>query len=429
MKRTQSEALFQEAQQYIPGGVNSPVRAFKAVGGNPLFIAKAKGPRITDVDGNEFIDYVSSWGPMIFGHAHPKIVDAVSKQAQLGTSFGAPTELETRLARMVVEAVPSIDSVRLVSSGTEATLSALRLARGFTGRDKIVKFEGCYHGHGDSLLVKAGSGVLSLGLPDCPGIVSDLAKNTLNVQYNDAQAIKELFSKMGKEIACLIVEPVGGNMGVVPPQPGFLELLREVTAESGTLLIFDEVITGFRVSYGGAQKLYGVTPDLTCLGKIIGGGLPVGAYGGKKEIMDHIAPVGAVYQAGTLSGNPLAVTAGIEMLNLLSQPGVYEDLEAKSEKLCNGFKENVKKLGITATFTRVGSIFSMFFTDQEIISFDSVKTSDVEFFKRYFNAMLEEGIYIAPSQFEAGFMSAVHTNDDIDQTIEAQFRALKKALG
>jgi glutamate-1-semialdehyde 2,1-aminomutase len=429
MKRTQSEALFQEAQQYIPGGVNSPVRAFKAVGGNPLFIAKAKGPRITDVDGNEFIDYVSSWGPMIFGHAHPKIVDAVSKQAQLGTSFGAPTELETELAKKVVDAVPSIDSVRLVSSGTEATLSALRLARGFTGRDKIVKFEGCYHGHGDSLLVKAGSGVLSLGLPDCPGIVSDLAKNTLNVPYNDAQAVKELFSKMGKEIACLIVEPVGGNMGVVPPQPGFLELLRKVTAESGALLIFDEVITGFRVSYGGAQKLYGVTPDLTCLGKIIGGGLPVGAYGGKKEIMDHIAPVGAVYQAGTLSGNPLAVTAGIEMLTLLSQPGVYEDLEKKSERLCNGFKENVKKLGITATFTRVGSIFSIFFTDQEIINFDSVKTSDTEFFKRYFNAMLEEGIYIAPSQFEAGFMSAVHTDADIDQTIEAQYRALQKALG
>ncbi len=429
MKRAQSESLFQEAQKYIPGGVNSPVRAFKAVGGNPLFIAKAKGPRITDVDGNEFIDYVSSWGPMIFGHAHPRIVDAVSKQAQLGTSFGAPTELETTLAKKVVDAVPSIESLRLVSSGTEATLSALRLARGFTGRDKIVKFEGCYHGHGDSLLVKAGSGVVSLGLPDCPGIVADLAKNTLNLPYNDTKAVEELFSKMGKEIACLIVEPIGGNMGVVPPQPGFLELLRKVTAESGTVLIFDEVITGFRVSYGGAQKLYGVTPDLTCLGKIIGGGLPVGAYGGKKEIMDHIAPVGAVYQAGTLSGNPLAVTAGIQMLNLLSQPGVYDDLEQKSERLCNGFKENVRKLGITATFTRVGSIFSMFFTDQEIVSFDSVKTSDVEFFKFYFNAMLEEGIYIAPSQFEVGFMSAVHTNDDIDQTIEAQFRALKKALG
>jgi glutamate-1-semialdehyde 2,1-aminomutase len=429
MKRTQSEALFQEAQKVIPGGVNSPVRAFKAVGGNPLFIAKAKGPRITDVDGNEFIDYVSSWGPMIFGHAHPRIVEAVSKQAQLGTSFGAPTELETRLARKVVDAVPSIETVRLVSSGTEATLSALRLARGFTGRDKIVKFEGCYHGHGDSLLVKAGSGVLSLGLPDCPGIVSDLAKNTLTVPYNDAKAVEELFAKMGKEIACLIVEPVGGNMGVVPPQPGFLELLRKVTAASGTLLIFDEVITGFRVSYGGAQKLYGVSPDLTCLGKIIGGGLPVGAYGGKKEIMDHIAPVGSVYQAGTLSGNPLAVTAGIEMLNLLSQPGVYEDLEEKSQRLCNGFKENVKKLGVTATFTRVGSIFSMFFTDQEIINFESVKTSDTELFKRYFNAMLEEGIYIAPSQFEAGFMSAVHTNDDINQTIDAQSRALQKAVG
>ncbi len=429
MKRTQSESLFQEAQKVIPGGVNSPVRAFKAVGGNPLFIAKAKGPRITDADGNEFIDYVSSWGPMIFGHAHPRIVDAVSKQAQLGTSFGAPTELETELAKKVVAAVPSIETMRLVSSGTEATLSALRLARGFTGRDKIVKFEGCYHGHGDSLLVKAGSGVLSLGLPDCPGIVSDLAKKTLNIPYNDAQAVKELFAKMGKEIACLIVEPIGGNMGVVPPQPGFLELLRKVTTESGALLIFDEVITGFRVAYGGAQKLYGVSPDLTCLGKIIGGGLPVGAYGGKKEIMDHIAPVGAVYQAGTLSGNPLAVTAGIEMLNLLSQSGVYEDLEKKSERLCSGFKENVKKLGVTATFTRVGSMFSMFFTDQEIVSFDSVKTSDTELFKRYFNAMLEEGIYIAPSQFEAGFMSAVHTNDDIDQTIAAQFRALKKAMG
>lgn len=429
MKRTQSESLFQEAQQYIPGGVNSPVRAFKAVGGNPLFIAKAKGSRIIDVDGNEFIDYVSSWGPMIFGHAHPKIVDAVSKQAQLGTSFGAPTELETELAKKVVAAVPSVESVRLVSSGTEATLSALRLARGFTGRDKIVKLEGCYHGHGDSLLVKAGSGVLSLGLPDCPGIVSDLAKNTLTVPYNDAQAVEELFSKMGREIACLIVEPIGGNMGVVPPQPGFLELLRKVTADSGALLIFDEVITGFRVSYGGAQKLYGVMPDLTCLGKIIGGGLPVGAYGGKKEIMDYVAPVGSVYQAGTLSGNPLAVTAGIEMLDLLSQPGVYENLEKKSERLCSGFKENVKKLGITATFTRVGSLFSMFFTDQEIINFDSVKTSDTEFFKRYFNAMLEEGIYIAPSQFEAGFMSAVHSDDDIDQTIEAQFRALQKAVG
>ncbi|TDJ51324.1 MAG: glutamate-1-semialdehyde-2,1-aminomutase [Nitrospina sp.] len=429
MKRTRSESLFQTAQQYIPGGVNSPVRAFKAVGGNPLFIVKGKGARITDADGNEFIDYVASWGPLIFGHAHPQIVEAVSQQAQLGTSFGAPTELEIELAQKVAEAVPSIETVRLVSSGTEATLSALRLARGFTGRDKIVKFEGCYHGHGDSLLVKAGSGVLSLGLPDCPGIVSDLAKKTLTLPYNDINAVEELFSSLGKEIACLIVEPIAGNMGVVPPQPGFLEVLRKVTAKSGTLLIFDEVITGFRVAFGGAQKLYGVSPDLTCLGKIIGGGLPVGAYGGKKEIMDHIAPTGAVYQAGTLSGNPLAVTAGIEMLNLLSQPGVYDDLEKKSERLCHGFKENVKQAGVTATFTRVGSMFSMFFTDQEIVSFESVKTSDTHLFKRYFNAMLEEGIYIAPSQFEAGFMSAVHTDEDIDATLAAQGRALKKAMG
>ncbi len=429
MKRTRSESLFQTAQQYIPGGVNSPVRAFKAVGGNPLFIAKGKGARITDADGNVFIDYVASWGPLIFGHAHPKIVEAVSQQAQWGTSFGAPTELEIELAQKVVEAVPAIETVRLVSSGTEATLSALRLARGFTGRDKIVKFEGCYHGHGDSLLVKAGSGVLSLGLPDCPGIVNDLAKKTLTLPYNDAKAVEELFSNLGKEIACLIVEPIAGNMGVVPPQPGFLEVLRKVTSQSGTLLIFDEVITGFRVSFGGAQKLYGVSPDLTCLGKIIGGGLPVGAYGGKKEIMDHIAPTGAVYQAGTLSGNPVAVTAGIEMLNLLSQPGVYDDLEKKSERLCSGFKENVKQAGVTATFTRVGSMFSMFFTDQEIVSFESVKTSDTELFKRYFNAMLEEGIYIAPSQFEAGFMSAVHTDEDIDATLAAQARALQKAMG
>ncbi len=397
MKRTRSESLFQTAQQYIPGGVNSPVRAFKAVGGNPLFIVKGKGARITDADGNEFIDYVASWGPLIFGHAHPQIVEAVSKQAQLGTSFGAPTELEIELAQKVAEAVPSIETVRLVSSGTEATLSALRLARGFTGRDKIVKFEGCYHGHGDSLLVKAGSGVLSLGLPDCPGIVNDLAKKTLTLPYNDANAVEELFSNFGKEIACLIVEPIAGNMGVVPPQPGFLEVLRKVTAKSGTLLIFDEVITGFRVSFGGAQKLYGVSPDMTCLGKIIGGELPVGAYGGKKEIMDHIAPTGAVYQAGTLSGNPLAVTAGIEMLNLLSQPGVYDDLEKKSERLCHGFMENAKQAGVTATFTRVGSMFSMFFTDQEIIRFESVKTSDTELFKRYFNASNWEGAMYIPS--------------------------------
>ncbi len=429
MNRKKSEELFKTAKQFIPGGVNSPVRAFKAVGGNPLFIEKASGSRIIDVDGNEFIDYVGSWGPLIFGHSHPKIVEAITHYAQLGTSFGAPTELEITLAKKVVGAIPSIETVRMVSSGTEAVMSAIRLARGFTGRDKIVKFEGCYHGHGDSLLVKAGSGLLSLGIPDCPGIVEDLAKNTLTLPYNGSTEVQELFEKEGENIACLIVEPVGGNMGVVPPQSGFLELLREVTKKYGSILIFDEVITGFRVLLGGAQKLFNVSPDLTCLGKIIGGGLPVGAYGGKKEIMDHIAPTGSVYQAGTLSGNPLAMAAGNTMLDLLSQPGVYENLDEKSDALCKGFQTNVKELGVKATFTRIGSMFSMFFTDQSIVDFQSVKTADLEFFGRYFNAMLEEGVYIAPSQFEAGFMSTVHSEEDIQKTIEANFKALKKAKG
>jgi len=429
MKRTQSEQLFKDSSQYIPGGVNSPVRAFKAVGGNPLFIQKASGSRIFDVDGNEFIDYVASWGPLVFGHAHPRIVEAVSKYAALGTSFGAPTELEITMAQKVVNAVPSIETVRMVSSGTEAVMSAIRLARGTTSRDKIVKFEGCYHGHGDSMLVKAGSGLLSLGLPDCPGIVADLAKNTLTLPYNNLDAVRELFEKEGDQIACLIVEPIGGNMGVIPPQPGFLELLREVTTAHGTVLIFDEVITGFRVSPGGAQQLYNVTPDLTTLGKVIGGGLPVGAYGGKREIMDQIAPTGPVYQAGTLSGNPLAMAAGIEMLDLILQPGVHDDLERKSDLLCSGFKKNTEELGIPAQFTRVGSMFSMFFTDQEIVDFESVKTSNTEFFSRYFSALLEEGVYIAPSQFEAGFMSAVHTDEDIQKTILANRDALKVAKG
>ena len=429
MNRSKSEALFKESQRYIPGGVNSPVRAFKSVGGNPLFFARAAGARVWDVDGNEFIDYVESWGPLICGHAHPQIVTAIQAAAEAGTSYGAPTELEITLAQRVVDLIPSIDTVRMVSSGTEAVMSAIRLARGYTGRDKIVKFEGCYHGHADSLLVKAGSGVMSLGLPDCPGIVEDLAKNTLTLPFNDLEAVKELFDKQGDEIACLIVEPIGGNMGVVPPRDGFLELLREVTAKHGTVLLFDEVITGFRVGLGGAQKLFGVTPDLTTLGKIIGGGLPVGAYGGRKEIMDHIAPTGSVYQAGTLSGNPLAMTAGIEMLNLLSQPGVYEELERKSKLLTDGFKKNVDELGVTATFTRIGSMFSMFFTDRPIMDFESVSTCDLEFFKKYFNTMLEEGIYIAPSQFEAGFMSTVHTEADIQATIEANHKALKAAKG
>lgn len=427
MKKTKSEELFQRARKVIPGGVNSPVRAFKAVGGNPLFIEKAAGVTITDADGNEFIDYLASWGPLIFGHAHPRIVEAVSRQSQLGTSFGAPTRLEVTLAEMLVEAVPGMETVRMVSSGTEAVMSAIRLARGHTGREKIVKFEGCYHGHGDSLLVKAGSGLMSLGLPECPGIVSSLAKNTLTLPYNDLDKVRELFAEMGDEIACLIVEPIAGNMGVIPPQPGFLDLLREVTDNSGAILIFDEVITGFRVGFGGAQKLYGVTPDLTCLGKIIGGGLPVGAYGGQRKIMDGIAPTGAVYQAGTLSGNPLAVAAGIEMIKLLSEDGVYEDLDRKSEKLCAGFKENASRLGVKAKFNRVGSMFSMFFTDQDVVDFTSAKTSDTEMFSRYFNAMLDEGIYIAPSQFEAGFMSALHTDEHIDKTTQANYKALEKA--
>jgi len=427
MKKETSSQLYAKAQKVMPGGVNSPVRAFNAVGGEPLFIKSAKGCTITDVDGNEFIDYVSSWGPLIFGHAHPRIVEAIIRQAELGTSYGASTELEIELAEKVVNAVPSIDVVRMVNSGTEAVMSALRLARGITGRDKIVKFEGCYHGHGDSLLVKAGSGMASLGIPECPGIVSSLAEKTLNLPFNDAEQVRQLFAKEGGEIAALIVEPVAGNMGAIPPAPGFLETLREETKKAGALLIFDEVITGFRVSLGGAQNLFGVTPDITCLGKIIGGGLPVGAYGGSKEVMDHISPVGSVYQAGTLSGNPLAMAAGNVMVDLLSEPNVYDLLENKSKKLCDGLQKNVRELGISAQFTRVGSIFSMFFTDQKIENFDTVKTCDTEFFKRYFNALLEEGIYIAPSQFEVGFMSAIHSDEEIDQTIAASLKALKIA--
>lgn len=411
----------------MPGGVNSPVRAFNAVGGEPLFIKSAKGSQVTDADGNEFIDYVASWGPLIFGHAHPGIVGAVKKQAEAGTSYGASTELEIELAEKVVNAVPSIEVVRMVNSGTEAVMSALRLARGITGRDKIVKFEGCYHGHGDSLLVKAGSGLASLGIPECPGIVSSLAEKTLNLPFNDADAVRKLFQKEGGEIAALIVEPIAGNMGVIPPKPGFLETLREETKKAGALLIFDEVMTGFRVSLGGAQKLFGINPDITCMGKIIGGGLPVGAYGGSKEVMDHISPVGSVYQAGTLSGNPMAMAAGNVVLNLLSEPDVYELLEEKSKRLCCGLEANAQELGISACFTRVGSMFSMFFTDQEVENFETAKTCDTEFFKRYFNGILEEGIYIAPSQFEAGFMSAVHSDVEIDQTIEASCKALKAA--
>ena len=427
MNIVQSEKLFQKACKVMPGGVNSPVRAFKSVGGNPLFVKKASGSKIWDVDGNKYIDYVASWGPLIFGHAHPQIVDALKRQAELGTSYGASTELEIELAEQVVSLVPSLEIVRMVNSGTEAVMSAIRLARGVTGRDKIVKFEGCYHGHVDSMLVKAGSGLASLGIPECPGIVEDLAKNTLTLPFNNVKKVKELFAVEGNNIAGIIVEPIGGNMGVVPPKKGFLETLREVTTEAGAILIFDEVMTGFRVALGGAQSLYNVCPDLTCLGKVIGGGLPVGAYGGSKKLMDNIAPTGSIYQAGTLSGNPLAMTAGIEMLKLLSIPSVYDDLEYKSEKLCTGYKLNIEKLGIAARFTRVGSMFSMFFTDQDIVDFESAKSSDTHFFQSYFTALLEEGVYIAPSQFEAGFMSAVHTDEEIEQTIESNYKALQKA--
>jgi len=429
MNITQSEKLFYKACEVMPGGVNSPVRAFKSVGCNPLFVKKGNGSKIWDADGNEYIDYVASWGPLIFGHAHPQIVEALKRQVELGTSYGASTELEIELAEQVVTLVPSLEVVRMVNSGTEAVMSAIRLARGVTGRDKVVKFEGCYHGHVDSMLVKAGSGLASLGIPECPGIVDALAKNTLTLPFNDSSKVKDLFAAEGDNIACVIVEPVGGNMGVVPPQNGFLETLREVTNQVGAVLIFDEVITGFRVALGGVQSICGVKPDLTCLGKVIGGGLPVGAYGGSRQLMDNIAPVGPIYQAGTLSGNPLAMTAGIEMIKLLSGQSVYDELERKSEKLCAGYESNVKKLGIKAQFTRVGSMFSMFFTDQNIIDFESVKSSDTNFFRSYFTSLLDEGVYIAPSQFEAGFMSAVHTDEEIEQTIEANYKALQKACG
>ena len=429
MNKENSSTLYASAKEVMPGGVNSPVRAFNAVGGEPLFIKSGKGSQIIDVDGNKFIDYVASWGPLIFGHAHPRVVEAIIRQAELGTSYGASTELEIELAEKVISAIPSVEVVRMVNSGTEAVMSALRLARGITGRDKIVKFEGCYHGHGDSLLVKAGSGLVSLGIPECPGIVSSLAEKTLNLSYNDVEGVRDLFQREGKDIAALIVEPIAGNMGVIPPSPGFLQALRDETKKAGALLIFDEVISGLRVSLGGAQKLFGITPDITCMGKIIGGGLPVGAYGGSKEVMDHISPVGSIYQAGTLSGNPLAMAAGNVVLDLLSEPRVYELLEEKSKKLCDGFEKNTQELGISAQFTRVGSMFSMFFTDQQITNFESVKTCDTNFFKSYFNALLEEGIYIAPSQFEAGFMSAIHSDKEIDQTIDANLKALKVASG
>jgi glutamate-1-semialdehyde 2,1-aminomutase len=426
--RTSAE-LFARAERVIPGGVNSPVRAFRAVGGSPLFIREASGATITDADGNRFIDYVGSWGPMILGHAHPAVIEAVGRAAKRGTSYGAPTELEIELAERIIEAFPSIELVRLVSSGTEAVMSALRIARGFTGRDRIVKMEGCYHGHSDGLLVKAGSGLATFGTPDSSGVPADIARNTIVIPYNDCPALNKVFEEQGSEIACVIVEPIAGNMGCVPPEPGYLEAIRDVSAQRGALLIFDEVITGFRVAYGGAQELYGVRPDLTCLGKIIGGGLPAAAFGGRADVMKQVAPLGSVYQAGTLSGNPLAVTAGLEMLKLLKQVNPYAELERLSAKLESGLRETATEAGLESNVNRVGSMMTAFFTGGPVTDWPSAAKSDTDRYARFFRAMLEEGIYLAPSQFECAFISSAHSDVDVERTIEAARSAMRIAAG
>ncbi|HEU4652474.1 MAG TPA: glutamate-1-semialdehyde 2,1-aminomutase [Steroidobacteraceae bacterium] len=420
-------SLFSEASQVIPGGVNSPVRAFRGVGGEPVFIERAGGPYIESADGRRFVDYVGSWGPMILGHADPNVVRAVQERAALGLSFGAPTEIETRLARKICELMPSIELVRMVSSGTEATMSAIRLARGFTGRDKIVKFEGCYHGHSDSLLVKAGSGALTLGVPTSPGVPKELAAHTITLAYNDIAQVQQLFNDMGKDIACVIVEPIAGNMNCVLPVPGFLEALRSVCDQHGTVLIFDEVMTGFRVALGGAQALYGIKPDLTTLGKIVGGGLPVGAFGGKREIMEHIAPLGPVYQAGTLSGNPVAMAAGLATLEGISAPGFHAQLAERTTQLIEGLKSAAKLASVPLSTNHVCGMFGLFFTDKTPVRYlREVTACDVERFKKFFHAMLEEGIYLAPSAFEAGFVSAAHSSVIIDETIAAARRAFQR---
>jgi glutamate-1-semialdehyde 2,1-aminomutase len=415
--------LYQEACKYIPGGVNSPVRAFRGVGGEPIFFKSAAGARVTAADGRRFIDYVGSWGPMILGHAHPQVIKAVQDTAAAGLSFGAPTEFETQLARRVVELIPSVELVRFVSSGTEATMSAIRLARGYTGRDTIVKFEGCYHGHSDSLLIKAGSGALTLGVPTSPGVPKALANHTVTLTFNDADQVREVFRQIGEQIACVIVEPVAGNMNCVPPVPGFLETLRSECDRSGALLIFDEVMTGFRVALGGAQSLYGVRPDLTTLGKIIGGGMPVGAFGGRRDIMERLAPLGPVYQAGTLSGNPVAMIAGITTLELVSTPGFHQKLAAATDALIRGLSDSAQRAGIPLATNHVCGMFGLFFTaERNVDSYAKVMACDVERFKRFFHGMLAEGVYFAPSAYEAGFMSAAHTEAEIDATIAAAAR-------
>ena len=416
---------FKAAQQHIPGGVNSPVRAFRGVGGDPIFIARAHGAYITDSDGKDYIDYVGSWGPMILGHAHPEVIAAVKAAADNGLSFGAPTELETRMADKVCELIPSIEMVRMVSSGSEATMSAIRLARGYTGRDKIIKFEGCYHGHADSLLVKAGSGALTLGVPDSPGVPAALAELTLTLPYNDLQSVADTLAQLGDEVACIIIEPVAGNMNCIPPLPGFLEGVRELCTKHGVVLIFDEVMTGFRVALGGAQTHYNIKPDLTTLGKVIGGGMPVGAFGGKRAIMEKIAPLGPVYQAGTLSGNPIAMSAGLKTLELISAPGFYQALSEKVVYLTDGILAAANTAGIAMTCNRVGGMFGLFFSDQQVTSFSQATQCNSEQFKAFFHGMLKAGIYLAPSAYEAGFVSASHNQDDLDQTITAAGLILK----
>jgi glutamate-1-semialdehyde 2,1-aminomutase len=421
-----SELFFEEAKKYIPGGVNSPVRAFKAVGGTPPFITSALGSKIYDVDGKEYIDYVGSWGPMIVGHRHPQVIEALQKALTKGLSYGAPTEAEIELARVIVGAVPSIEMVRMVNSGTEATMSAIRLARGYTGRDKIIKFSGCYHGHGDFLLVKAGSGATTLGIPDSKGVPDDFARNTITLPFNNLDAVRKAVKAEASKIAAIIVEPVPGNMGVVLPQEGLLRGLRDLCHETGIVLIFDEVMSGFRVAWGGAQSLYGVIPDMTCLGKVIGGGLPVGAFGGKKEIMENLAPLGPVYQAGTLSGNPLAVTAGLETLKILAQPGTYETLGKSADYLVEKAKKLAQKTGVKTHIGRVGSMFTLFFASREVIDYDTALKSDTVAFSRYFHLMLKGGIYLAPSQFEANFISLAHSQENLDKTLEVMAKTFKE---
>jgi len=417
---TKSQDLFEAAQKTIPGGVNSPVRAFRSVGGTPLFIKSAKGAYLYDADDNRYIDYVGSWGPMIAGHANQEVIDALKAAADNGLSYGAPTEIEVQMAQKVSELVPSVEMLRMVSSGTEATMSAIRLARGFTGRDDIVKFEGGYHGHSDSLLVKAGSGALTFGEPNSPGVPEDFAKHTITLDYNNPQQVRDLFAKMGDKIACIIVEPVSGNMNCIPPVPDFLESLREVCDEYGALLIFDEVMTGFRVAKGGAQSFYNIKPDLTCLGKIIGGGMPAAAFGGRSDVMHHLSPLGPVYQAGTLSGNPLAMTAGLKTLEILSRAGFYEDLTNKTQMFVDGMVNAAKQNGTPLSSHQVGGMFGLFFSeDENITNFEQVSRCNVEQFNQFFHAMLKQNIYLAPSAYEAGFMSVAHTENDIKQTINA----------